>query len=113
MRADERRRSARYNLKIPLRVRPVEEPQSGERRAESENVSGRGIYFVSDLPFQVGTYLQIVFRMPEEVTGEASREWVCKGRVVRTDGASASGGKAGVGVEIQSYEVSKTHGSEA
>ena len=107
MRAEERRLTPRYNLKIPLRIRPVDTPRSPVRLAESSNVSARGIYFFSDLPFQVGTALQIVFRMPEEVTGETPREWNCRGHVVRTDTDAQSCRKAGIGVEIQSYEVSK------
>lgn len=77
------------------------------RLAESSNVSARGIYFTSDLPFEVGTALQIVFRMPEEVTGEPTREWNCRGRVVRADADTNSRGKTGIGVQIQSYKVSK------
>ena len=104
MGATERRLTPRYNLKIPLRIQPVDEPKALETRAESANVSSRGIYFFSDLPFQVGTLLQIVFRMPKEVTGESSREWNCRGRVVRTDTGAEPIGMAGIGVEIQSHE---------
>jgi len=107
MRADERRLTPRYNLKIPLRVQPIGVPSTPIRLAESSDVSARGIYFASDLPFQVGTALQIVFRMPEEVTGETPREWNCRGRVVRADADADSRGKTGIGVEIQSYKVSK------
>ena len=107
MRADERRLTPRHNLKIPLRVQPVGLPRSPARLAESANVSSRGIYFSSDLPFPVGTALEVTFRMPEEVTGEAPREWICKGRVVRADAESGSSSRTGIGIEIQSYEVSK------
>ena len=62
---------------------------------------------MSDLPFQVGTPLQIVFRMPEEITGKRSQEWNCRGRVVRSDTVTESTSLAGIGVEIQYYEVSK------
>ena len=107
MKADERRLAPRHNLKIPLRVQPVGLPRAPARLAESSNVSSRGIYFSSDLPFQVGTALEVTFRMPEEVTGEVPREWVCRGRVVRTDADADSRGRTGIGVEIQSYKVSK------
>jgi len=107
MKADERRLAPRHNLKIPLRVQPVGLPRAPVRLPESTNVSSRGIYFSSDLPFQVGTALEVTFRMPEEVTGEAPREWICKGRVVRADAENGSSDRTGIGVEIQSYEVSK------
>lgn len=105
MKADERRLSPRYKLKIPLRIQPVDEPRAPEQSAESSDVSARGIYFVSELPFQVGTPLQIVLRMPQEVTGKFSAEWNCRGRVVRTDSGIEPGGKPGIGVEIEDYEI--------
>ena len=107
MKADERRLTPRHNLKIPLRVQPVDLPRAPVWLNESTNVSARGVYFSSDLSFQVGTALQVTFRMPEEVTGEAPREWIRKGRVVRADAEAGSSGRTGIGVEIQSYEVCK------
>jgi hypothetical protein len=113
MSTDERRRTPRYKLKIPLAIRPVGEPGAPKRRVESSDVSERGIYFVSDLPFEVGTELQIVLRMPEEVTGKSSAEWNCRGLVVRIERTPESGGIAGIGVEIQSYEAAEPFKSSA
>ena len=107
MRSNERRFNTRYNkLKIPLRISPLG-PQAPAHQVESADVSARGFYFESKLPFAVGTPLQITFRMPQEVAGRFSPEWICRGRVVRVNAAAESCGVAGVGVEIQYYEVSK------
>ena len=90
MRVDERRYTPRYNLKIPLKIKPSQSASksAGAESVESTNVSARGIYFASDLPFQIGTVLQISFRMPEEITGNISPEWNCRGRVVRIDAST-------------------------
>jgi len=111
MSESDRRLAPRYNLKIPLRIQPIGEPKAAERAADSEDVSTRGIYFLSDLSFPVGTPLQIKLRMPPEVTGKTSREWNCTGRVVRTSAAGDS--KAGIAVEIQDYEVYETPAPES
>jgi hypothetical protein len=85
MKADERRFTPRYNLKIPLKIQSLDASYALAQAAESANISARGVYFASDLPFKIGTPLQIALRMPEEVTGKASPEWNCRGRVVRVD----------------------------
>jgi hypothetical protein len=107
MRVDERRYTPRYNLKIPLKIKPLGASKVPAQSVESANVSARGIYFASALPFQIGASLQISFRMPEEVTGKISPEWNCRGRVVRVDASTQPSGMAGIGVEIQYYEISK------
>jgi hypothetical protein len=112
MNASERRYTPRYNLRIPLRIQRLGGPKTAPQSVESMNVSARGVYFASDLPFQVGAPLQILFRMPEEVTGRVSPEWNCRGRVVRIDAHAEPSGTAGIGVEIQYYEISKASGAQ-
>jgi PilZ domain len=107
MKADERRYTPRYKLKIPLIVQLLGASMAPAQSFESANVSARGVYFASDLPFQIGTPLQISFRMPEEVTGRISPEWNCRGRVVRIDAGAEPSGMAGIGVELQYYEISQ------
>ena len=107
MKADERRYTPRYKLKIPLRVQPLGASKTPAQSFESANVSARGVYFASDLPFQIGTPLQISFRMPEEITGRILPEWNCTGRVVRIDAGTEPSNMAGIGVELQYYEISE------
>ena len=100
----DRRNSRRYRLQTPLRVR-VWKSGSTERRLESENLSERGTFFATDVPLAVGTAVEILLKMPEEITGKPTTEWRCTGHVVRLEPVDAPHGKTGVGVEFDYYEI--------
>jgi hypothetical protein len=107
MKEDERRYTPRFKMHIPLRIRPVAHSETPSQAVESSDISARGVYFSTDLPLLVGSPIQMFLQMPEEVTGKALINWCCTCRVVRVDSAAMPSGKAGVGVEIQYYEVLK------
>ena len=46
--------------------------------------------------------------MPEIVLGEPASEWRCTGHVVRVEAIAATGGKLGVGVQFDCYEVARS-----
>lgn len=102
----DRRRSPRHNFKTALRVRIWKSPLP-EQRAESINLSERGILFVTDVLFQKGEAIEILLKMPEEVTGEPTTEWRCTGLVVRVQSGDSPRGKLSVGVRFDCYEVSR------
>lgn len=102
----ERRLSQRHNVKTALRVRLWKSPLP-EQRAESINLSERGILFVTDTIFQKSEAIEILLKMPEEITGEPSTEWRCTGLVVRVQSVNSPKGKLGVGVRFDCYEVSR------
>lgn len=103
----DRRLAGRYKVKAPLRVRLWKSAQP-EQRAESVNVSQRGIYFETDSELREGETVEVFFNMPEEIIGEATSEWRCTGHVVRVESVEAAGGKVGVGVQFDCYEVSRS-----
>lgn len=105
MNANERRFTPRHKLKIPLTVQPLVGSKTLAQSAESTDVSIRGIYFATDLSLEIGNPVQVLLRMPEEITGTASPKWNCMGRVVRVDHNFDSNGKRGVGVVIHYYDV--------
>lgn len=107
MKADERRYTPRYKLCIPLRIRGVDSLGAPAQKAESSDISGRGVYFSTDLPLHIGSPLQVFLRMPEEITGKLQPEWCCTCRVVRVDRCALPSLMAGIGVEIQYYEELK------
>jgi Tfp pilus assembly protein PilZ len=78
-----------------------------EERAESVNLSQRGIYFVTNSCFRQGEAVEILLKMPEEITGEPSTEWRCTGLVTRVEPVESSRGKFGVGVRFDCYEVAR------
>ena len=102
----ERRFSQRHNVKTALRVR-VWKSGLPEERAESVNLSHRGIFFASNSPIAEGEVVEILLKMPEEVTGQPTTEWRFTGQVVRVEPADSFKGKFGVGVQFYCYEASR------
>jgi hypothetical protein len=102
----DRRFSQRHNFKTALRVR-VWKSGLPEERAESVNISQRGIFFASDLCIAEGEVVEILLKMPEEITGQPTTEWLCTGQVVRLEPADSLKGKFGVGVQFYCYEASR------
>jgi len=102
----DRRMARRHPLKAALRVR-VRRSDVAERKAESENLSQRGVFFSTDLPLSPGAALDLLVEMPEEVTGVPAAQWLCTGHVVRVVPAKLPEGPRGVGVQFDFYEVSR------
>jgi Tfp pilus assembly protein PilZ len=76
-----------------------------ERRAESENLSERGTFFATDAPIVVGSAVEILLKMPEEISGNPTTEWRCTGHVVRVEPADTPRRKVGVGVQFDCFEI--------
>ena len=103
----DRRLADRYKLKTPLRVR-LWKSAVPECTAESVNLSQRGIYFSTNSELRKGETVEVFFNMPEEIVGEPTSEWRCTGHVVRVERKEEPGGKLGVGVQFDCYEVSRS-----
>jgi hypothetical protein len=103
----DRRLAGRYKVKTPLRVR-LWKSAVPECTAESVNLSQRGIYFAANSALSKGETVEVLFNMPEEIAGEPMSEWRCTGHVVRVEEINTSGGKQGVGVQFDCYEVSRS-----
>ena len=102
----DRRLARRHNLRAPLRVR-VRRSNAEEQKAESQNLSQRGVYFATDLALSKGAALDLLVEMPEEITGVPAAQWLCTGHVVRVEPVESPQGKHGVGVQFDFYEVSR------
>jgi hypothetical protein len=100
----DRRLSLRHNVRTDLRVR-IRKFDAGEQRAQSENLSQRGVFFTTDLPINKGASLDLLVEMPESVTGVPPAQWLCTGHVVRVVPMEAE--KRGIGVQFDFYEVSR------
>ncbi len=100
----ERRITHRYRLQTPLRVR-VWKSGSNEQAAESVNLSERGAFFATNAPIAIGSAVEILLKMPEEITGKPTTEWRCTGHVVRLEPVDTPKGKLGVGVQFDCYEI--------
>jgi len=96
----------RHPVKTALRVR-IWKSAVPEERAESVNLSQRGIFFVTNSSFREGEVVEILLKMPEEITGEATTEWRCTGLVTRVEPVDSPKGKYGVGVRFDCCEVAR------
>lgn len=102
MDANERRRETRVDVRVPLRFRPVANPNVPEQKAESVNVSSRGMYFTTDFPMKVGAELVLWMTMPAQVTASGARDVRCVARVVHVEPTGRLVRKVGVGLRIES-----------
>ncbi|MBZ5539559.1 MAG: PilZ domain-containing protein [Acidobacteriia bacterium] len=102
----DRRVVRRYNVKASLRVR-IWKSVIPEQRAESENLSERGIFFATDSPLRIGAAVDVLLKMPEEITGKPTTEWLCSGHVVRLVPINSPRGKLGVGVQFDCFEIAR------
>jgi c-di-GMP-binding flagellar brake protein YcgR len=105
--ARDRRSTLRHNVKTALRIR-VWKSEIPEYRAESVNISQRGIFFSTKHALNEGEIVEVFLKMPQEVSGEETTEWRCTGHVVRTEKDESLKDKMRVGVQFYCYEVSRT-----
>ena len=105
MSSSERRIDTRVNICVPLRFRPLNNPAAVEQTAESENISQRGMYFLTTFPLKVGTPVEVSLRMPQELAGRVASDVKCVARVVHVNQCAAPGGKSGIGLHIERYEA--------
>src|ERR1700735_3236268 len=104
MSSSERRIDTRINICVPLRFRALNTPDAVEQTAQSENISQRGMYFLTTVPLKVGTPRGVPLRMPQERAGKMASDVKCMARVVHVNQSAAPGGKSGIGLHIERYE---------
>lgn len=109
MKRSDRRLARRFHLAIPLFIREWKSV-TPEKEVESMNVSESGVYFETDTPPREGAMLQIRLAMPKEITGAATAEWRCTGKVIGVGPAGPSGVSLGVRVRFDYYEVTGNSG---
>src|ERR1700674_3848589 len=102
--ASDRRLFLRHSFKTALRIR-LWKSSAPEERRESVNLSELGLLFATDSPMSIGTVLEVLLKMPEEVTGEPTTEWLCSGHVVRVGPIDSPRGKLGIGVQFDCYQL--------
>jgi len=100
----DRRAFRRVPFKTAMRVR-IWKSGPTERRMESENLSEHGAFFSTAEPVTIGSAVEILLKMPEEITGKPATEWRCTGHVVRLQPLDSPVGSTGVGVEFDCHEI--------
>ena len=101
--APNRRRAPRHEVRIPLRICPLSQDGIPAQEVESLNVSRLGVCFETNIPFHVGSDIEIYLKLPKEIAGRDLPEWRCLSRVVHVDLSQSLFFRFRVGVGLVGY----------
>jgi|SRR5579871_283550 hypothetical protein len=106
----ERRVGQRFSYLLPISFR---DPSTGvEGRGFTQDLSSRGVFFLTDAALAEGASIELTVRMPSEITLGEGMPVRCRGHVLRVVGPAANQisnaapleTKIGVAVRLESYE---------
>ena len=96
-------RARRLKLDIPLRYRVNK--TSTWYEGIIENISQSGVLFIGPQQLPINALIEMVFEMPEEISGQKNSNVVCQGRVMRAkDTPELDEGKIGLAASIVDYK---------
>ncbi|PYU65522.1 MAG: hypothetical protein DMG49_24045 [Acidobacteria bacterium] len=97
----ERREARRFTMTLPMRV--FRRGAKGhELDAQTRDVSYRGLYFLAEGNFEIGSEIEFVITLPQQVTQSGDVNIRCLGEVVRVE--PRENGRAGIAAKIARYE---------
>lgn len=88
-------------MNLPLRVLP-REAKGHELSAQTRDLSYQGLYFLVEADFQVGSEIDFVITLPQQVTQSGDVNIRCQGRIVRVE--TTENGRMGIAAKIARYE---------
>lgn len=97
----ERREARRFTMSLPLRVLP-QASEGHELAASTRDVSYQGLYFLADAKFEIGSEIEFVITLPEQVTRSGDVNIRCQGKIVRVE--PTENGRMGIAAKIARYE---------
>jgi len=97
----ERREARRFNLSLPLLVRFPAGGGPSESEATTQNVSFRGVYFLTSAVQNPASLIEFVLTLPDQLTGAGNLRIRGFGRVVRS---VPHDGRTGIALRIERYE---------
>jgi len=83
MSLEERRRSERFNLGVPLTVQWTNGTEKRQAHAVTQNVSSGGVYFFLPELIPEGTIVEIEMILPSQITHAPPMRVSCLGRIQR------------------------------
>lgn len=95
-------RARRLKLNLPLRYRVKNLSTWSE--GTIENISQSGVLFQGASPLPVNALVEMVFEMPEEISGQKNSNVLCQGRVIRSKESRVSDEGAGLAASILDYK---------
>ena len=102
---EERRGSSRFQIALPVSIRNFpSDGNSQEFFGKTMDISGCGIYFVTDAPLAPGTRLTLTIAFPRKQTSSGSVLACVRVRVVRSEKVWDEGERrVGAAAEIEHY----------
>jgi hypothetical protein len=97
----DRREARRFSMSLPMRVLP-REAHHKELRANTRDVSYRGLYFLSENKFEVGSEIDFVLTLPQNISTSGEVDIRCSGKVLRVE--AGANGTMGIAAKIERYE---------
>ena len=97
----ERREARRFNMNLPMRVFSRDE-KGRELKAQTRDLSYRGLYFLAEADFEVGNEIDFVITLPQQVTQSGDVHIRCQGEIVRVE--ASENGRVGIAAKISRYE---------
>lgn len=94
-------RAQRFNLHLPLKYRPIGEPNW--RAGTTENISRSGLLFRAEEVISPAAQVEINLVLPPEIAGLSSAEVVCRGEVVRAVEAETPAMSPALAAKILQY----------
>src|SRR5712664_904668 len=85
----DRREARRFTMNLPMRVLPSE-AKGRELNAQTRDVSYRGLYFLADANFKIGSEIDFVITLPEQVTQSGDVNIRCQGQIVRVESSATN-----------------------
>ena len=102
MSLEERRRSQRFNLGLPLTVQWTNGPEKRQAHAVTQDVSSGGAYFHLPEAIPDGTVVEIEMTLPSRITHATPVRVRCLGRIQRS--VQKPGESTGMATMIEKYE---------
>jgi PilZ domain len=99
--SSDRRVARRFVMTLPVRVM-ARDSGGKELKAQTRDVSYRGLYFLTESPFDYGSEIDFVLTLPEPMIPAGDVNIRCHGRVVRVE--PNHGGRTGIAAKIDRYE---------
>lgn len=103
MNATDKRRARRFPMSLPVNVK-MEGLRDKETAVQTKDVSSSGVYFEFSSPLDLGTPLEFVLTLPEQITKGSAVQIKCMGKVVRVDHGHKDKESIGIAATIERYE---------
>ena len=97
----ERRTSRRFTMSLGVTVRSSSPQGVVEQPGRTRDVGFRGLYFMTNAEYEIGSEIEFILTLPKEVTQAGDVNIRCVGHVVRTEPGNDS---RGIAARIERYE---------